>query len=136
MHREDLAQLQRELNESQELIFGEAIGCSRATDVNVTSGMTCPHEMRSRNASEDMGSSDYFGLESDDNHNDSDRSEEWVQAENLMSNYRTILQRRDELSKQAHLLDAANTELQKELKAKLEDAKVNKELKFPPSLLL
>lgn len=145
LHRDDLAKLQCELNESQEFIFGNAIGCSRAAS-SINSDVTCPEEIQSCTTNEakvnDTDTTDEakvectvdFGLECDKN-NSSDRSEEWHQAESLMSNYRAVLQKREELNSQAHSLNAQNKVLEGELTAKLEDS-VNEELTFPPAKVI
>eukprot|EP00985_Skeletonema_marinoi_P002719 scaffold1122_cov160-Skeletonema_marinoi.AAC.2 len=140
LHKDDLSKLQSELNESQEFIFGNAIGCS-----TVNSDLTCPEEIQSCTTNEaklnetdvttDEAKVDYkvdFGLECDKD-NSSDRSEEWHQAESLMTNYRAVLQKREELNSQAHSLKAHNKALQGELSTMLND-KVNEELTFPPEI--
>ena len=142
LHKEDLTKLQSELNESQEFVFGNAIGCS-----TVTSEVTCPEEIQSCTTNEakmnDAGdtapteeakleSAVNFGLECE-NENSSDRMEEWQQAESLMTNYRAVLQKREELKSQAHSLKAQNKVLEGELTTMLND-KVNEELTFPPDI--
>ena len=141
MHKDDLSKLQCELNESQEFIFGNAIGCS-----TVNSDLTCPEEIQSCTTNEakfnddtdvatDEAKVEYkvdFGLECDKD-NSSDRSEEWHQAESLMTNYRAVLQKREELNSQALSLKAHNKALEGELSTMLND-KVNEELTFPPEI--
>ena len=144
LHRDDLAKLQCELNESQEIIFGDAIG-SRATELSCNSDVTCPEEIQSCTTTNEAKLNDTdttteeeeakvdtvdFGLDCDKNNN-TDRTEEWHQAESLMTNYRAVLQKREELnSSQAHSVNA-NRALLKDLAKKLE-ADVNNELTFPP----
>ncbi|KAL7495300.1 hypothetical protein ACHAWT_006626 [Skeletonema menzelii] len=138
LHKEDLTKLQSELNESQEFVFGNAIGCS-----TVTSDVTCPEEIQSCTTNEaklndtdtatdeaKLENTVNFGLECE-NDNSSDRMEEWRQAESLMTNYRAVLQRREELNSQAHSLNAQNKVMEGELKTMLSE-KVNEELTFPP----
>ncbi len=73
-----------------------------------------------------------FGLECD-KEKSSDRIEEWHQAESLMTNYRAVLQKREELNSQAHSLKAQNRKLEGELSTILKD-KVIDELTFPPEV--
>lgn len=64
-----------------------------------------------------------------------DYSDEWNQAEILMSNYKSILERREELNLELASVERQNLDMEKELAEKLQD-KVNKELAFPPSSLI
>ena len=64
-----------------------------------------------------------------------DRSDEWDQAETLMSNYRTILERREHLHSEVASMGLQNKELKKELESKLKQ-KINEQLVFPPRDLI
>jgi hypothetical protein len=66
---------------------------------------------------------------------DLDNSDEWSQAEILISNYKSILERREELNLELASVERQNLDMEKELAEKLQD-KVNKELAFPPSSLI
>ena len=109
----------------------------------MTSDVTCPEEIQSCTTNEaklndtdtetdeaKLENTVNFGLECE-NDNSSDRMEEWRQAESLMTNYRAVLQRREELNSQAHSLNAQNKVMEGELKTMLSE-KVNEELTFPP----
>lgn len=50
-----------------------------------------------------------------------------------MTDYRAILERREELNSETELMNQHNEELEEELKSKLSES-VNEELKFPPCL--
>ena len=63
------------------------------------------------------------------------RSDEWDQAETLMSNYRTILERREHLHSEVVSMGHQNKELEKELESKLKQ-KINEQLVFPPRDLI
>jgi hypothetical protein len=52
-----------------------------------------------------------------------------------MSNYKTMLERRDELQSTVRSLELQNDTLEEELKTRLND-KVNEELAYPPSAIL
>ena len=60
-----------------------------------------------------------------------DKIDEWHQAETLMTDYRAILERREELNSETELMNQHNEELEEELKSNLSES-VNEELKFPP----
>ena len=60
-----------------------------------------------------------------------DRSDEWDQAETLMSDYRTILERREHLHSEVASLGHQNMELEKDLESRLKE-EVNEQLVFPP----
>lgn len=62
-------------------------------------------------------------------------NDEWSQAEMLMSNYKNILERRDELNTQLMTMERQNIQLENELAEKLQDEK-NNELTFPPSTVV
>lgn len=64
-----------------------------------------------------------------------DKSDEWDQAETLMSNYRTILERREHLHSEVASMGLQNKELKKELESKLKQ-KINEQLVFPPRDLI
>ena len=138
MHREDLAKLQTELNESQDLIFGNAIGCSKATEFAHDSKVPSGEKESKLNDTDEpkpkakIENADEFGLECDKD-NISDRSEEWHQAESLMTKYRSVLQKREEFNAQALSLKENNKELEKDLTSLMKD-KVNEELTFPPEV--
>ncbi len=121
-------------------MFGNAIGC-----LTVNSDVTCPEEIQSCTTNEaklndtdtatdeaKLDNTVDFGLECEKD-NSSDRIEEWHQAESLMTNYRAVLQKREELNSQAHSLKAQNKVLEGELSTLLKD-KVNDELTFPPEI--
>mmetsp|Transcript_23783 Transcript_23783/g.37320 ORF Transcript_23783/g.37320 Transcript_23783/m.37320 type:complete len:476 (-) Transcript_23783:1651-3078(-) len=140
LHKGDLTKLQSELNQSQEYVFGNAIGC-----LTVNSDVTCPEEIQSCTTNEaklndtdtatdeaKLDNTVDFGLECEKD-DSSDRIEEWRQAESLMTNYRAVLQKREELNSQAHSLKAQNKVLEGELSTLLKD-KVNDELTFPPEI--
>lgn len=65
----------------------------------------------------------------------SDKNDDWQQAETLMSNYKTMLERRDELQSTVRTLEQQNETLEDELKTRLND-KVNEELAYPPSAMI
>ena len=52
-----------------------------------------------------------------------------------MSNYRTILERRESLNSEVAAMEQKNMQLEEELKSKLK-SKVNKDLAFPPSSMI
>ena len=125
MHREDIQKLDTELKQSQEFIFDGAIGCD-------TSAVTLPDDIKSSNTHEgNKTCSDEFGLES----KSFDKSDKWNQAEELMSNYRKILERRDGLTADVESIEHQNEALVEELKGKLGEAE-NEELAFPPSNMI
>jgi hypothetical protein len=64
-----------------------------------------------------------------------DKSNEWNQAETLMSDYRTILERRESLNSESALMKRQNAQLETDLKKHLNE-KVNEELRFPPSCMI
>ncbi len=52
-----------------------------------------------------------------------------------MSNYKSMLERREELNVELARMERQNMDMEKELAEKLKD-KMNKELAFPPSSLI
>ena len=64
-------------------------------------------------------------------HHSFDKSDEWNQAETLMSNYRNVLERRESLNSESVSMKRQNEKLEEELRSKLKE-KVNEELAFPP----
>ena len=52
-----------------------------------------------------------------------------------MSNYRTILERRESLNSEVQKMEENNLKLEEELKSKLNE-KVNDDLAFPPSSMI
>ena len=115
LHKDDLSKLERELNESQKQIFGEVIAGSSDASIVV----------------EADSSTDVNGIDGAP-----DRGEEWNQAENLMTLYRNLLSKREEVKAQVDQFNSSNEELEKALKTKLDDEKVNEELTFPPKVLV
>ena len=65
-------------------------------------------------------------------HHSFEKSDEWNQAEMLMSDYRNILERRKSLNSESTSMKQQNEKLEEELRSKLKE-KVNEELAFPPS---
>eukprot|EP00804_Cyclotella_cryptica_P018603 CCRYP_011421-RE/>CCRYP_011421-RE protein AED:0.07 eAED:0.07 QI:2864/0.75/1/1/1/0.8/5/561/500 len=61
-----------------------------------------------------------------------DKFDKWQQAEELMSNYKDILEQREVLHSEVKRLEEKNNDLEKELQERLNE-KVNEELAFPPS---
>ena len=102
LHKDDLSKLEHELNESQQQIFGEVIAGSSDASIVVKAD----------------SSTDENGIDG------ADRSEEWHQAETLLTTYLNFQ------------FNSSNEELEKTLKAKLDDEKVNEELTFPPKVLV
>jgi hypothetical protein len=142
MHGEDLLKLQSELKQSQDFIFGGVIGCAdgndKAEQQSCASGVTSPSNAGSSVKTRD--STDEFGLECDgrskDEYSDSfDKCVEWGQAETLMSNYKAILERREDLHAEVMSMGHQNTHLERELESKLKD-KINEQLAFPPRDLI
>ncbi|ACI64152.1 predicted protein [Thalassiosira pseudonana CCMP1335] len=133
LHNDDLQKLQIELKESQEFIFGGAIGCSKSDELSrITSDALCANEGASK------VELDEIELEvngSGDQCRDSDRNDEWTQAETLMSNYKIVLERRENLNAECNELECKNAELENELKLKLQE-KINEELAYPPSKMI
>ena len=64
-----------------------------------------------------------------------DNSDKWKQAEILMSDYRNVLERREELTLELASMERQNMDMEKELAEKLRE-KVNDELAFPPSSVI
>jgi hypothetical protein len=62
----------------------------------------------------------------------SDATDEWQQAEILMSNYKDMLEKREELQNEVKQLADRSDSLEGELRARLSD-EVNEDLAFPPS---
>jgi len=64
-----------------------------------------------------------------------DKSDQWNQAEALMSSYRNMLERREGLNSEVASMERLNGRLEKELRSNLSE-KVNEELAFPPSAMI
>lgn len=62
-------------------------------------------------------------------------SNEWNQAEKLMSNYKSVLTRRDGLKSEVAIMEEKNLKLEQELESKLKE-KINEDLAFPPTKIL
>ena len=62
-------------------------------------------------------------------------SDEWNQAEKLMSKYKSILIRRDDLKSEVAMMEEKNLKLEQELESKLKE-KINEDLAFPPTKIL
>ena len=62
-------------------------------------------------------------------------SDEWNQAEKLMSKYKSILTRREDLKSEVAMMEEKNVKLEKELESKLKE-KINEDLAFPPTKIL
>ncbi|KAL3803771.1 hypothetical protein ACHAW5_004622 [Stephanodiscus triporus] len=131
MHRDDLRKLQAELKQSQELIFGGVIGCCDADERSCTSDVTLPSD----DVSHKTIDTDVFGLDPEGKNIEYteciDRSDEWHQAESLMSDYRAILERREHLHSEVASLGHQNMELEKDLESRLKE-EVNEQPVFPP----
>ncbi|KAL7550302.1 hypothetical protein ACHAWF_013545 [Thalassiosira exigua] len=138
MHREDLQKLRDELKQSQTVIFGGALGCGENAEQSCASDVTWQDETKSNEESGNKVDTDEFGLKSEEGIELSeghDISDEWKQAETLMSNYRTILERREGLNSEVASMKRHNVILEDELKSKLKE-EVNDELAFPPSSMI
>lgn len=137
MHRDDLQKLQSELKQSQDFIFDGAIGCCESAEQSYTSDVTWTDDIKSNKTNEcKLDSTDEFGLDLEEEENDCygsvDKTDEWNQAESLMSNYRTILEKREVLNSEVASMEHLNHKLENELSSRLKE-KVNEELAFPPS---
>ena len=64
-----------------------------------------------------------------------DKSDEWQQAETLITNYKNMLEQREGLQTEVKTLEQEKNKLEEELQARLND-KVNDELAFPPSSMI
>lgn len=64
-----------------------------------------------------------------------DKTDEWNQAEILMSDYRTILERRENLNSESALMERQNEQLESDLNKHFKE-KVNEELRYPPSSMI
>lgn len=135
LHKDDLSKLERELNESQKQIFGEVIAGS--SDASIAEAVSSTED--------DVNGVDGVGVQWNDNTyatgdetklDGVDKKEEWDQAETLMTNYRNLLHKREELKIQVDQFNSSNEELEKALKTKLDDEKVNEELTFPPKVIV
>ena len=62
-------------------------------------------------------------------------SDEWNQAEKLMSKYKSILTRREDLKSEVAMMEEKNLKLEQELESKLK-GKINEDLAFPPTKIL
>ena len=62
-------------------------------------------------------------------------SDEWNQAEKLMSKYKSILTRREDLKSEVALMEEKNLKLEQELESKLKE-QINEDLAFPPTKIL
>lgn len=62
-------------------------------------------------------------------------SDKWEQAEILMTNYKNVLERREELNSEVEFVEQENEKLERELQSMLKD-KINEELEFPPSRIV
>jgi len=62
-------------------------------------------------------------------------SDEWNQAEKLMSKYKSILTRREDLKSEVAMMEEKNKKLEQELESKLKE-KINEDLAFPPTKIL
>ena len=62
-------------------------------------------------------------------------SDEWNQAEKLMSKYKSILTRREDLKSEVAIMEEKNLKLEQELESKLKE-KINEDLAFPPTKIL
>ena len=62
-------------------------------------------------------------------------SDEWNQAEKLMSKYKSILTRREDLKSEVTMTEEKNIKLEQEFKSKLKE-KINDDLAFPPTKIL
>lgn len=62
-------------------------------------------------------------------------SDEWNQAEKLMSKYKSILTRREDLKLEVAIMEEKNLNLEQELESKLKE-KINEDLAFPPTKIL
>lgn len=143
MHGEDLLKLQAELKQSQAFIFDEVIGCAdgdnKAEQLSCASGVTSPSNAGSSIKTRDS-MADEFGLECDcrskDGYSNSfDKCDEWGQAETLMSNYKAILERREDIHAEVTSIGHQNTQLERELESKLKDP-INEQLACPPRDLI
>lgn len=146
MHREDLQKLQSELDQSTDYIFGGngAIGGSQ-TNGSFTSDVTwhgggsssvAASKSSINKQNECKTKCDEFGLRlENNNHHNFGRSDEWNQAEKLMSNYKSILTRRENLKSEEAMMEEKNIKLEQELESKLKE-KINEDLAFPPTNIL
>lgn len=64
-----------------------------------------------------------------------DKSDEWNQAETLMEDYRSMLERREDLNSELAMMEEQNLKLEQELESKLKE-KINEELAFPPTKMI
>ena len=76
-----------------------------------------------------------FGLLDEVGNDEVDKSDEWQQAETLMSEYKSMLEQREGLSYEVIDLERQNDKLEDELKARLQED-VNEDLAFPPSSMI
>lgn len=127
MHRDDLRRLQDELRDSRDFVFGDE---ALAAGGNEGEGGETGAATESREKAEE------FDLEAESdscsNPYSSFKTDEWSQAESLMSDYRSVLQRREDLEEEVAAKERRNSELEKRLGSNLAE-KINEELKYPPS---
>lgn len=107
LHKDDLSKLERELNESQKQIFGEVIAGS--SDASIAEAVSSTED--------DVNGVDGVGVQWNDNTyatgdetklDGVDKKEEWDQAETLMTNYRNLLHKREELKIQVDQFNSSN----------------------------
>lgn len=135
MHKDDLQKLQCELKQSQDFIFDGTIGCCETkAEQSCTSDVTWAEDNKSNKTNEgkieadDSYSSDFTSAFS----KSFDKSNEWKQAETLMSKHRNVLERREGLNSEVASMGLQNVGLEKKLSNRLTE-KVNDELVFSPS---
>ena len=141
MHSKDLQKLQGELKQTQDFIFGGGVSAESLTsDVTWHGGSGGSETVKSNKTNECKVDDDEtapivdeFGIDlKNSNHHNFGKHDEWNQAETLMTNYRRILERREDLNTEVALVEKENLQLDNELQAKLAED-INDELKFPPT---
>jgi len=132
MHRDDLRRLQDELRESRDFVFGDEALAAGGNEGE--GGETRTAADSKEKASEEFDLEDDGQAESDSGSDpySSFRTDEWNQAESLMSDYRSVLQRREDLEEEIAAKELQNSKLEKRLDSNLAE-KINEELKYPPS---
>ena len=127
MHRDDLRRLQDELRESRDFVFG---------DEALAAGGDGEEGGEARIATDAGEEAEEIDLEAESdscsNPYSSFRTDEWSQAESLLSDYRSVLQRRGDLEEEVVAKERQNSELERRLESNLAE-KINEELKYPPS---
>lgn len=136
LHKDDLSKLERELNESQKQIFGEVIAGSSDASTSIVVEADSNTDVNGIDGVEVKRNDVIYTTGDESKVDGADRTEEWNQAETLMTNYRNLLHKREELKAQVDQFKSSNQELEKALKTKLDDEKVNEELTFPPKVLV